>query len=585
MSDTLKRVRKALEKIGAKCVEAVEWRKSVVLTGMVDTWEEKIDAGMAAAGKGYKGVVNDIEVRGIRVEAMSIPSYRDSHLEGKHFDVVIIGGGITGSAIARELSRYDVTIARLEKEEDLARHASSRNDGMIHDGFAAKPGTKKAAYNVRGNRMYTKVTEELGVEFYRPGSMILFGCPFTRLAVPLMKARAKKNGVDGYQYLTRKEVARREPNLVDKQHGAFFLPSAGVLSPYKMVLAYAENAAENGADIVLGCAVSGFEIRDGAVRAVKTNRGMCTAGVVVNAAGIWADTVAGFADDRFFSHHGRKGVDAILDLRTGEYQSTIAAMPPLLQAKSKTKGGGLIMTPEGNILVGPTAKEVPGREDYSTDPEDIDELMHHINLNRKLKRSDIITYFAGIRACTYEEDFIIESSEHVANLVHVAGIQSPGLASAPAIAEDVCRMAVDILRKKMEVRQNPRFNPIRRPRPVLKGMPLEQRAELIRQNPAYGRIVCRCEEISEGEIRDALRSKVRPMTLDGIKRRARTGAGRCQGGFCTPRVLEIMAEELSLDITRLTKKGPESELFFGYTKDGVDYREAGVKKFEAAESL
>ncbi|HPA74023.1 MAG TPA: FAD-dependent oxidoreductase, partial [Spirochaetota bacterium] len=291
MSDTLKRVRKALAKIGAKSVEAAEWRKSVVLTGMVDTWDEKIDAGMAAAGKGYKGVVNDIEVRGIREEAMSTPSYRDSHLEGKHFDVVIIGGGITGSAIARELSRYDVTIALLEKEEDLARHASSRNDGMIHDGFAAKPGTKKAAYNVRGNRMYTKVTEELGVEFYRPGSMILFGSPFTRLAVPLMKARAKKNGVDGYRYLTRKEVARREPNLVEKQHGAFFLPSAGVLSPYKMVLAYAENAAENGADIVLGCAVSGFEMRDGAVRAVKTNRGMCTAGVVVNAAGIWADTV------------------------------------------------------------------------------------------------------------------------------------------------------------------------------------------------------------------------------------------------------------------------------------------------------
>jgi glycerol-3-phosphate dehydrogenase len=243
------------------------------------------------------------------------------------------------------------------------------------------------------------------------------------------------------------------------------------------------------------------------------------------------------------------------------------------------------MTPEGNILVGPTAKEVPGREDYSTDPGDIDELMHHIELNKKLKRSDIITYFAGIRACTYEEDFIIEASEHVANLVHAAGIQSPGLASAPAIAEDICGMAIGILRKKREVRENPRFNPIRKAKPNLKGMPIEQRASLIRENPAYGRIVCRCEEISEGEIRDALRSRVPPVTLDGIKRRVRAGAGRCQAGFCTPRVLEIMAEELGIDITELTKKGEASKLFFGHTKDAADYSRAHVKNIGPEERV
>lgn len=571
-SKNYKKVKKALKKKNLGHVEIKEWRRSIILTGKVKTWDEKIEAGTAAAGKGYKGVINDIDVEGVTVETMPVPTTRDSLLEGRHFDVVIIGGGITGSAIARECARYDISIALFEKEEDLARHASSRNDGMIHDGFAAKPGSKKAEYNVRGNRAYTKVTEELDVEFMRPGSMVLFSTPFSKLLLPFLKARAKKNNVDGYRYMSRREVARREPNLTEKQYGAFFLPSAGVLSPYKMVIACAENAARNGVEVCLNTAVTGFDIEGSRIARIKTNRGTCTAGVVINAAGIWADTIAGFADDRFFSLHGRKGTDAILDLKTGRYQETIAAMPPLVsQSGSKTKGGGLVMTPEGNILVGPTAKEVPEREDYSTEPEDIELLQHHLDLNNKLDRSQVITYFAGIRACNYEEDFIIEASEHVENLVYAAAIQSPGLASAPAIAEDIVKITVDILSQKKDVNVNHAFNPHRTAPPQLKEMSLEERAELIRKEPAYGRIVCRCEEISEGEIRDALRSPLPVTTIDGIKRRARAGAGRCHGGFCTPRVLEIMAEELNVSVEELTKKGEGSEFFYGMTKGDVDY--------------
>jgi len=570
-------VRKALDRKGFKSIEAAEWRSSIVLTGTVKTWDEKINAGYAAAGRGYKAVVNDIEVPGVPVDAMSVPDLRDSFLEGRHFDAVIIGGGITGAAIARELSRYDISIALFEKEEDMAKHASGRNDGMIHDGFAAKPGTKKARYNVRGNRLYSRVTKELGVEFYRPGSMILFSNPLMRLAVPIMKARARKNDVDGYRYLSRKKVARMEPWLIDKQYGAFYLPSAGVLSPYKMVIAFAENAVQNGTAVILSTVVTGFDMKDSHIEKIRTNRGSCTAGVVINAAGIWADTIAGYAGDRFFSLHGRKGTDVIMDLKTGQYQHHIAAMPKLEQTNSKTKGGGLVMTPEGNILVGPTAREVSYRENYATDPGDINELMHHIELNRKLDRSQIITYFAGIRACTYEEDFIIEASEHVDNLVHAAGIQSPGLASAPAIAEDIVKISLGILGKKMTVNEKKNFNPIRKGIPVLKNMPLDERDLFIRRNPAYGRIVCRCEEISEGEIRDAMRSPIPVATMDGLKRRVRVSAGRCHGGFCTPRVLEIMAEELGEDITGITKKGPGSPFFFGHTKEEREYRGRTVK--------
>ncbi|MEW5735592.1 MAG: FAD-dependent oxidoreductase [Thermodesulfobacteriota bacterium] len=578
MSKNLKNVVKALKKAGFGGVSAQEWRKSIVLSGQVKTWEDKIKAGYAAARKGYKGVVNDIEVPGSVTDAMSVPQVRDKALEGRHFDVVVIGGGVTGCAIIRELARFDLKVALLEKEEDVARHASSRNDGMIHDGFAASPGTKKAHYNVRGNAAYTQVCKELGVDFKRPGSMILFGHPLYRLAVPILIARARKNGLSEYRFVSQTQVNAMVPNVVPKHFGGFFLPSAGILSPFKLTIAFAENAVTNGAQVFFHTVVSGFDREHGKIIKIKTNRGDLSAGIVVNAAGIWSDKIAAHADDRFFSLHGRKGVDAILDLKTGQYQPIIMAMPPLVGGNKHTKGGGLITTPEGNLLVGPNAYETPFREEYSTRPEDIEQIMVHLHLNTKLSKADIITYFAGIRACTYEEDFVIEASETVENLVHVAGIQSPGLASAPAIAEDVAGIVTGLLKKKMDVKRNERFNPVRKANPELKGLDLKTRAELIRKNPAYGRIVCRCEEISEGEVIDALHSPVPATTLDGLKRRARVGAGRCQGGFCTPRVLEIMSKEMDVSMLEIKKKGENSEILLEETKGHVDYSNKKIKK-------
>ena len=224
---------------------------------------------------------------------------------------------------------------------------------------------------------------------------------------------------------------------------------------------------------------------------------------------------------------------------------------------------------EGNLLVGPTAVETPYREDYSTNEKDIEDLLTRFGVNTKIKKSDIITYFAGVRACTYEEDFIVEPSRGVDNLIHAAGIQSPGIASAPAIAEDVAEMCRDaVSRLFKEVKPNPRFDPVRKGPVRLKEMPDEERAAVIRKNPSYGRIVCRCEEVSEGEVRDALRGPLPVHTLDGIKRRTRGGMGRCQGGFCTPRVMEIFREETGLELTEITKKGMGSEILYRPEADG-----------------
>jgi len=583
VSGNLKKVLKALEKAKIKGVEATEWRKSVILEGKVSSYEEKIKAGYAAVGKDYKGVVNDIEVIGLKDDKMSIPSISDNLIDGKSFDIVIIGGGVIGCSIARELSKFDIKIALLEKEEDLAKHASSRNDGMIHPVIAPKPGTKKAIYNLRGNIAYTKICDELKVEFKRTGNLILYRNPFSKLLTPILMVRAKKNGESGYKYLNKEAIKKMEPYVSPEQHGGFYLPSAGILSPYKLTIAFAENSIENGVEIFLNTVVLGFEMDKSVITKIKTNRGTINAGVVVNASGVWSDVIASFANDRFFSIHPRKGMDAILDVKTGKYQNTIAALVAFSQMSSKTKGGGVVPAIEGNLLVGPTAEEYPYREDYSTDAKSMEYLIEKLKVNTRLQKSDIITYFAGTRACTYEEDFIIEPSEYVDNLVHSAGIQSPGLASAPAIAEDIAKMCIDILKKKKDVKPNQSFNPYRKAIPNLNLVSIDERAKLIKENPAYGRIVCRCEAISEGEIIDALHSPIPVTTIDGVKRRTRAGTGRCQGGFCSPRVMEIISNVTNIPITGICKKGEGSQILIGETKGEVDYSKKVVKTMKSEE--
>lgn len=511
--------------------------------------------------------MNDLEAVSASQDDWHKPEISDLSLDGEEFDVVIIGGGVIGCSILRELTRYNIRAAVFEKESDVAMHASSRNDGMIHPGFAATPGSLKAAYNVRGNHAYTKLAQELGVPLIRPGSILLYGSLLIRMLNPLLKKRAVKNRVPGCRYMSRKEIEKRNPHLGQRCWGGFFMPTAGQLNPYRLVIALAENSIENGGEVHLETLVESMELESGRITSLKTNRGRVKAKVVINAAGVWADRIAAMADDRFYSIHYRKGVDLILDVKTDRFLNNFMAMPDLVQRKSTTKGGGLVKTVEGNILVGPTADEQPMREDYTTEMASVRQLFDHVDLIPELGKKDIITYFSGIRAATWEEDFIIEPSKQLDNFIHVAGIQSPGLASAPAIAEDVSGYAVNMLEKRISVTPRGDFDPIRRCRiPDPSSMSHEELNQLVHRDPAYGRIVCRCEQISEGEIRDAIHSPLPSLSLDGIKRRARAGAGRCHGGFCAPRVLEILSAESGIPITDMTKKGAGSFLFFGETK-------------------
>ena len=566
---TAQKLERTLRGKGYEGVSCTEWRKSIRLEGELDDWKAIVKAGKIAAKAGYKGVINDITLKGFTPPPIRTPKQRDNALEGRRPDVLIIGGGVIGCAIARELSKNALDILLLDKESDVAMHASSRNDGMIHPGIASHANTLRGKMNVKGNAMYTQLCEELGVPFQRYGNLILYADHiFGTVAEPYLGERARKLGIVGGK-ISRKRLREIEPNITDRALGAFEYPSSGVLSPYKLTVALAENAVENGAQVSLDTIVTGMEMEGDAIGSVFTNRGAIHPRLVINAAGVFSDQIAEMANDRFFSIHPRKGELVILDKKKGPLVTRSMGLIDLSQATSDTKGGGVMRTIDQNVLVGPDAYEQPMREDFSTHRENIDAIQKkHLPLIKGFAPSDVITYFAGIRAATYEEEFIIERSEYVQNLIHAAGIQSPGLASAPAIAEEISRITVDALQEQMEVKPNTGFNPRRRVIPHMSDLTTEEKQEIIRKNPDYGVIICRCEGISKGEIVDTIHSPIPATTIDALKRRVRPGMGRCQGGFCSPLVTQIICEETGLSPEEVTKSGEDSNLILERTHKG-----------------
>ncbi|MEW9094927.1 MAG: NAD(P)/FAD-dependent oxidoreductase [Clostridiaceae bacterium] len=567
MEKILKNIEKRINKDLSSKVYCRQWRDSIVLEGEVDNWNQVIKAGKIAAGKGFKGVVNKIQMKGLVIPPIKKPMLRDSALHGKRVDVLIIGGGVIGSAIGREIAKYNISTLLVEKEDDVAFHASSRNDGMIHPGIASKPGSKKGYYNVKGNKMYTKITEELDVEFKRRGNIILYEKSWMKIIAPIVYNRAKKLGVEGVTHVPLKELRELEPNITERAAGGFSFPTTGILSPYKITVAFAENAVMNGLELSLNTIVESMEIQNNKIEWVNTNRGKIYPSIVINAAGVYSDKIAEMAGDEFFTIHPRKGEVLILDKKKGNLFQRVLAMPSISERSGNTKGGGLVRTIDDNILAGPDAYEQPLREDYSSNRENIERVINkHLPLVKGLGKGDIITYFSGIRAATYEEEFIVEKSEYVHNLIHAAGIQSPGLASAPAIAEDITGIAIELLSQFKKVYRKVDFNPIRKGIPELAKLSFEERSKIIKNRPDYGIIICRCEEISKGEIIDVLNSPIKANSLDAIKRRVRTGMGRCQGGFCTPLITEIISEQSNISSIEVTKKGRKSNILVSETK-------------------
>ena len=568
MSYTDRINRKLNARFGGR-VRARAQDRVLYLEGELEDWDDIVSAGLLAANrKRFDGLVNDIRFTGGEIPPMRLPAIRDLALDGQSPDVLIIGGGIIGCAIARECARYDLSILLVEKEHDIAMQTTSRNDGMVHPGIDLIPGQIKRSYNMRGNRMYDDICSELDVSFRRSGQYICFRGKALAFAAYFSQLYYKLVGLKAI-YLNRKAFFQREPNMNPMITAALFFPDAGVVSPYGLAIAYAENASDNGVTFSMDTAVLDMQVVDHKIVSVSTNRGTLYPKVVINAAGVFSDTVAQMAQDRFFSIHPRKGTNTILDEKASRRMHTIVSSFGTSSTKKRhTKGGGLVKTIDHNTLVGPDAVETYLREDFTTSAENIADVFEKQRAtDPDLNVRDAITYFSGIRAATYEEDFIIRPGKWTKNIVHAAGIQSPGITAAPAIAVDVSKMAAQILASSQQVETNLHFNPIRKG--IVRANELSDAARdaLIRENPDYGEIVCRCEQISRGEVVAALHRSIPCDTVDGVKRRVRPGMGRCQGGFCGPLVLQIIAEESGKRLEEIEKNAPGGELLFGTIKE------------------
>ena len=563
----VKDLNKKLKKVFNGKVYAELKTGCLYLKGELSNWDDIVRAGLMSVNKKLYTVVNDIVYTGGEIPSTRIPLIASNIYNGERPDVLIIGGGIIGCSIARELTRYKLDVMLVEKEHDLALHASGRNDGMIHPGLDLHSGQLKKKYNDAGNRMYSRICKELDVPYRYTGQYLCFTDNWLKPAAIASLLFWKLKGIPA-EYRGRNNLTINEPHLNENVKFALFFPTAGIVCPYGLTIAYAENAADNGAKIRLDTAVLSMDVDNGKIKSVLTNHGRIFPKVVINAAGVFSEDIARFAKDRFFSIHPRSGTSMIIDKKAAHLVQTIASPYSIFDASAAkgahSKGGGIIHTVDDNLLVGPNAAETFEKENFSTDRKSIKMVLEkQQRAVSELSEKDIITYFTGIRAATYEEDFIVSFGKFTKNIIHAAGIQSPGLTAAPAIAEDIARMTANYLKAVI----NERFNPIRKGIIRAADLPNEQRDALIKLNPDYGVIICRCEEVSRGEVLAALRRSVPCDTLDGVKRRVRPGMGRCQGSFCQPHVARIIADEKKISVTEVRKMSEDSHILFGDNKE------------------
>lgn len=475
------------------------------------------------------------------------------------YDVIIIGGGVSGCAAARALSRYNVSLCVLEKEEDVCCGTSKANSGIVHAGYDAPEGSLKAKMNLRGNEMMEALAKELDVPFVRNGSLVICQSEEDMPKLRELYDRGMANGVKGLKILTREEVLIKEPNVADDVYAALYAPTGGIVCPFELNIALAENAYANGAGFMFDTKVQEIKRLEKGYELV-TDQGNYRAEYVVNAAGVYADVFHNMVSARKIHIIERRGDYCLLDKSAGNHvRSTIFTLPGEF-------GKGVLVAPtaHGNLILGPTAIDIEDKEGTNTTREGLNQVLSKVGRNAKnLPVRQVITSFAGLRAHEDGDDFLIGELEDAPGFIDCAGIESPGLTSCPAVGERIA----DILKEKMGLTKKENFISVRKG--ILKPETLsrEERARLIRENPAYGNIICRCEMITEGEIIDAIRRPLGAKSLDGVKRRTRAGMGRCQAGFCSPRVMEILARERQVDISEITKSGKGSKIVVGVNKD------------------
>ena len=471
-------------------------------------------------------------------------------------DVAIIGGGVIGTAILAALARYELDCVLLEKEPDIAAGTTKANSAVLHAGFDAPFGTQKAVMNVRGNQLYHALEKELALDIKWTGSLVAALTEEDEAKLVELKARGEKNGVPGLEIWDGARARQQEPNLNPAIRAALWAPTAGICWPFGIAAAFAENAAQNGARIWRDCPVTAIRTENGQVTALKTPRGEIKTRFVVNAAGVYADRVSAMAGDTSFSIRPRRGEYVLFD-RTARDKMVWGIVFPVPTKNSK----GILVgaTTHGNVFIGPNAQDIDAREDVAVTADGMAEIMTGAKrLLPDIPGSLAITEFAGLRAISSTGDFVLGPSPVVRGLVQAAGIQSPGLTSAPAIGEYLAAY----IAKETGAAPRVDYRSGRPAQPVFRTMTPGAQAALIARDPRYGRIICRCETITEGEIVDAIRRPCGARTVDGVKRRTRAGMGRCQGGFCGPRVITILARELGIRVPEIRKDGAASYLYY-----------------------
>ena len=470
------------------------------------------------------------------------------------YDVTIIGGGVTGAAVARELSRYRLKTCLVERAEDVCSGTSKANSAIVHAGYDAAVGSLKARMNVEGNRLMGELSEELDFAFRRNGSLVLCFEEAGRPALQALLERGVANGVPDLKIITGDEVRAMEPNVTDEVVAALYAPTGGIVCPFGLTIALAENACDNGVEFKFLTEVTDIHKIEGGYELAVKDKEAITTRYVVNAAGVYADVFHNMACEDKIHIIPRKGDYCLLDQEAGKHvDKTIFQLPGKY-------GKGILVAPtiHGNLLIGPTATDIEDKEGTYTTAAELAEATKKSAVSVKnIPYRQVITSFSGLRAHETHDEFIIgESAE---GFFDAAGIESPGLSSAPAIG----RYLAEMIAEKAGAEKKDDFIPVRKGIPHVSAMSREERAALIRERPDYGTIVCRCENVSEGEIVDSIRRTLGARSLDGIKRRVRQGMGRCQAGFCTPRTMEILSRETGIPMEQICKNQPGSEMITG----------------------
>ena len=476
------------------------------------------------------------------------------------FDVAIIGAGVVGGFVARELSKYELRAVILEKMSDVAMGATRANSAIVHAGYDAKEGTLKAKLNVRGSEMMEQVADELGVKYNRCGSIVVGFDDEDKKTLYSLKERGDRNGVQGLAVVDRDELKKIESGIGDGVSCALSAPTGAIVCPYELCMAAVGNAMDNGVALKLDFGVTKIEKIDGGYRVCSEGESV-EAKIVINCAGIYSDEVAKMAGDSSFTINARRGEYMLLDKECGSLVShTVFRCPSKM-------GKGILVSPtvDGNLLLGPTAEDIDDKEDKKTTAKGLDAVRRQASEQvAGINFGKVITSFTGLRSTGSTGDFIINMKD---GFVNVAGIESPGLSSAPAIGEYVA----ELIRESgtVELVKKADFDPIRRPAHYFRELSLDEKNEIIKEHPEYAHVICRCEIVTEGEILEAIRTNPKPHDLDGVKRRTRASMGRCQGGFCTPYIVELLAKELGIAYEEVTKFGGGSVINFGRTKGGL----------------